>query len=986
MSIVNAIVPNFNRITLQKSHFDFGIFFIKNLCFKHKISYFRIVFHLKLIPQTNLKAKITLLLFFVNFLLFSQEFPPIIKYSPAVYGAGNQSWMIAQDQQNFLYFANNDGLLEYNGTNWQLYPSPNETIIRSVKVIRNKIFTGCYMNFGYWTRQTNGKLKYTSLSDTIKSKILDDEQFWNILQYDQWILFQSLNRIYIYDTKTGKFKIIAPKNGVVKSFAHKNAIYFQTLKEGLFEIESGKAKLVSDDSILKKYIIVNVFSSDEGLMIQTQLDGIYKFDRNNLTRFSTDVDVELKSGFVYSSQLLQDGSFALGTVSNGIYILSKTGKLKYHLSQGKGLSNNTALSLFEDKDQNLWVGLDNGINCINVQSPVHSFTDDTGALGTVYASATFNGLLYVGTNQGLFYKPIESNAEFKFISGTKGQVWSLFVYDNTLFCGHDSGTFIITGESARSIFSSSGTWKFEPVPNGRNQLLQGNYYGISVLEKINNQWVFKNKIKGFDYSSRYFEITNNFDVYVSHEYKGIFRLKVDKSLSEANGFFAYKSPQKGKNASLVKFNNAIYYACKDGIFKLSQKTKQFEKDKLLSSIFEKDEYTSGKLIVDHSNRIWLFSKNYIHYFSASKLSNQLKQNVIPIPSSLTNSMLGFENITQISKSTYLIGTTDGYYTLNVDDLSFKNYTVLITTINVNKQNDILKNVAIRGEGSFNSNENNITLDYTVPEYNKYINSEYQYLLEGFQNEWSEWSTKATVNFKNLSPGKYTFKVRAKYANTILQNTATYTFIILKPWYLTNLACFAYFLLILVLAYFINKAYRNFYHKQKEKLIEENNLLLEIKELENEQQLMKLRNEQLSQDVDNKNRELAVSTMSLNSKNELLAFIKDDLKKNTQNDSNSIKSVISTINKNITEEDSWNVFKAAFDNADKDFLKRIKQIHPLLTPNDLRLCAYLRLNLSSKEIAPLFNISVRSVEIKRYRLRKKMDLQHEIGLVEYILAV
>jgi AraC family chitin signaling transcriptional activator len=150
--------------------------------------------------------------------------------------------------------------------------------------------------------------------------------------------------------------------------------------------------------------------------------------------------------------------------------------------------------------------------------------------------------------------------------------------------------------------------------------------------------------------------------------------------------------------------------------------------------------------------------------------------------------------------------------------------------------------------------------------------------------------------------------------------------------------------------------------------------------------MKLRNDQLSQDVDEKNRELAVSTMSLNSKNELLAFIKEDLKKTNQDDDNNIKSVIRTINKNITEEDSWKIFKEAFDSADKDFLKRIKQLHSALTPNDLRLCAYLRLNLSSKEIAPLFNISVRSVEIKRYRLRKKMDLQHEIGLVEYILAV
>ena len=933
-----------------------------------------------------MKTKLSTLCFFMGFILFSQELPPIIKYSSNLYGAGNQSWMISQDDKNVMYFANNEGLLEYNGTDWELYPTPNETIMRSVKVIDNTIYTGCYMNFGYWTRQSNGKLKYTSLSNTIKNKILDDEQFWNILNYDHWILFQSLNRIYIYDTKTQKIKIISPENGVIKSFSTKNSIYYQTINEGLFEIEGGKGKLISDNPILKKYTIVNVFAINEGLLIQTQLNGFYKLIGTALTPFVTEVDAQIKSGFVYSSQKLHDGSYALGTVSNGVFILSNTGKLNYHISQNKGLSNNTVLSLFEDKDQNVWVGLDNGINCINLQTPVHSFTDDTGVLGTVYASIAYKEMLYIGTNQGLFCKRYQSTDNFQFINGTKGQVWSLFEYENTLFCGHDSGTFIVESTSAKNIFKSSGTWKFEAVPNNKNILFQGNYYGISVLEKNNNQWRFKNKIEGFNYSSRYFEITSNLEVYVSHEYKGIFRFKLDGSFSKAKNVYAYSSPAKGKNASLTKFNGAIYYAYKGGIFKLNSATKQFDKDKLLSSIFEKDEYTSGKLIVDQSNKIWLFSKNYIHYFSASKLSTQLKQNVIPIPSSLTNSMLGFENITPISKSTYLIGTTDGYYTLNIDDLSFKNYTVTISEILINKQNETLKNVILNEEGNFKSDENNITLSYTVPEYNKYINSEYQYLLEGFQNEWSEWNTKSSVNFKNLSPGKYTFKVRAKYANTLLQNTATYTFVVLKPWYLTNLACFIYLLLFVVIGYFVNKAYRNFYQKQKEKLIEENNLLLEIKELESEQQLMKLRNEQLSQDVDNKNRELAVSTMSLNSKNELLAFIKEDLKKNTQDDNKNIKSVIRTINDNITEEDSWKIFKEAFDNADKDFLKRIKATHPLLTPNDLRLCAYLRLNLSSKEIAPLFNISVRSVEIKRYRLRKKMDLQHQIGLVEYILAV
>lgn len=917
---------------------------------------------------------------------FSQELPPIVKYSPENYGAGNQNWMISQDQNKFVYFANNDGLLEFNGSHWQLYPSPNETIIRSVKVIGDKIFTGSYMEFGFWTRRSDGVLQYHSLSTAIKKHILVDEQFWNILNYDQWVLFQSLNRIYIYDTKSGSFKIIAPNDDIIKSFRTNNSIYYQTSSEGLFEIEAGQSRLISNNPILKNNRIVNVFSLDDELIISTQTNGFYKLSGTVLSKFSTDIDAEITESSVYSSELLSNGSFAIGTVSNGIFIVSKEGNKLYHISQRNGLGNNTALSLFEDSEKNLWVGLDNGINCINLQSPIKSYVDDSGMLGTIYCSILYEGKLYIGTNQGLFYKNYKSNDEFQFVNGTKGQVWSLYVYDGTLFCGHDTGTYIIENGKAQNIFSKSGTWKFETVPGQKELLLQGNYYGISVLEKKNNQWHFRNKIAGFHYSSKYFEITNNFEIYVSHEYKGIFRLETNSKLLKIKSFFTYNEPSKGKNSCLIKFNNSIYYSYKKGVFKLNNKTKQFIKDKLLSSVFEKDEYTSGKMIVDSTNKIWLFSKNHISYYLSSKLSNQLERNSIPIPVSLTNSMLGYENLFQLSNSNYIFGTTDGYYTININDLSFKNYKVSIFNITANKLNKPFRSIPIQEEGRFKFDENNITFNYTVPEYNKYINAEYQYLLEGFQNEWSDWSTNSSINFKNLPSGDYVFKLRAKFANSNLENTAIYSFTILKPWYGTNLAVFIYFVLIIILARFIHKKYKKYYQNLNSKLIEENNLLLEIQGLENEQQLMRIKNEQLSQDVDSINRELAASTMSLNSKNELLAFIKEDLNKTSEGETRSIRSVISTINKNISKDDSWNVFQEAFDNTDKGFLKKIKIAHPSLTPQDLRLCAYLRLNLSSKEIAPLLNISVRSVEIKRYRLRKKIDLSHEQGLVEYILAI
>ncbi|MBX9808493.1 MAG: LuxR family transcriptional regulator, partial [Flavobacteriaceae bacterium] len=266
-------------------------------------------------------------------LIFSQELPPIIKFSATTYEAGNQNWMISQDKNHYLYFANNEGLLEFNGSSWTLYASPNESIIRSVKVINDKIFTGCYMEFGFWQRQDDGRLKYTSLSKTIKSKILYDEEFWNVINYDQWVVFQSLNRIYIYDSQTGQFKIITSKRGITKSYRTNNSIYFQSLKEGLFEIEVGKSRLVSDSEILKKNRIVNVFNIDEGLLIQTEFNGFYILKDKVLSKYSIEADSGLASTSVYSSQRLSDGSFVIGTVSNGIFILTKEWKVKYHITQ-----------------------------------------------------------------------------------------------------------------------------------------------------------------------------------------------------------------------------------------------------------------------------------------------------------------------------------------------------------------------------------------------------------------------------------------------------------------------------------------------------------------------------------------------------------------------------------------------------------------------------------------------------------------------------
>ena len=141
---------------------------------------------------------------------------------------------------------------------------------------------------------------------------------------------------------------------------------------------------------------------------------------------------------MYNSIQLSDGSFLLGTISDGIIYLNSNGDLNYQINQNNGLGNNTVLSLFEDIDKNIWLGLDNGINYVEMNSPFKIYHDRSGELGSIYAMQIFDNNLYLGTNQGLFYKEINTKTDFKLIEGTEGQVWSLVILDNQLFCGHNN--------------------------------------------------------------------------------------------------------------------------------------------------------------------------------------------------------------------------------------------------------------------------------------------------------------------------------------------------------------------------------------------------------------------------------------------------------------------------------------------------------------------------------------------------------------------
>lgn len=915
------------------------------------------------------------------FELQAQELPPIINYKPVDYKAESQNWDITQSQDKVMFFANNAGLLEFNGATWNIYQNPNESIMRSVLAVGNRIYSGCYMDFGFWDRNVEGRMMYTSLIPKLEGSIISDEEFWNIKHLDQYVLFQSLDRILIYDTQNESINVISSNSRITKMFLVDDTIYFQRQNEGLFRIDQGVDVLVNSNDLFKRDVVVNIFKNSDSLEILMQNEGFYVLNDSEL-RYLKSIELANSSPSIYSAIQLVSGEYIFGSVGSGIIDTSKELSINYQIDQTKGLGNNTVLKVFEDKDQNIWLGYDNGIGCINTNSPLRIFRDIKGELGSVYTSAIHDNKLFLGTNQGLFYKDVASEESFTFVEGSQGQVWCLFTHDNTLFIGHNFGTFIYNQNSLQKISNIEGAWVIKNVIGNPQMLIQGNYNGIHVLHKKEKQWRVRNKLNGFNISSRFLELSGN-QIFVNHEYKGLFKITIDGALTKAINI-SVDSLKKGTNSGLMTFKDDILFANKDGIYKYNEKSNDFEKDTLYSTFYNTSDYLSGRLITtDNGGKLWNFNNSSVNYFSTGTINNELSLNKIPLPQSLRNNVSNYENVLSISDKEYLIGTHFGYIIVDVEKLDLVPEPIRInrlTAYSLSKDNTQEYSLDENIEIPFDMH--NIEFSFSVPEYDRYLTKEFQYRLIGYYDEWSNWTTASTKYFENLKYGNYTFEVRAKEGENMQTDVERFSFKIARPWYLSSYMIIVYSLGGFLLSLLVHKVYTTYYRRQREKLLVKAKTDLELKELENEQQRMKFNNDKLRQDIESKSRELATSTMNLIKKNEFLSTVKNELHK--IDDNNQLKNIIKIIDNNLNSTDDWKLFEEAFNNADKGFLQKVKDKHQGLTPNDLRLCAYLRLNLSSKEIAPLLNISPRSVEVKRYRLRKKMNLPHETSLANYII--
>jgi ligand-binding sensor domain-containing protein/DNA-binding CsgD family transcriptional regulator len=935
--------------------------------------------------------------------------PDVINYAKGVYNAGSQNWDIKQDKNGVMYFANNEGLLSFDGNFWKTHPVPNRTIVRSVEIGGdNKLYIGAQDDLGFFSPEHNGQLQYHSLRYLIPEKDRSFADVWDIINHEGDIFFRSTNKIYqlndgrmtVYETPAWLF--MGGANGFLMAQDARNELMF--FNKGVWAPFLGQNEMPGE-FLVTGFLPLNKDSS----LIATYKHGLYILSGKKITAFKSPA-IDLVSGLhIYSVCNAANQQVAIGTALEGCFIVDQKGQLVQRLARDEGLQNNNILSIFSDAQNNLWMGLDNGIDLVAYNQAIKHIYPQSQNEGSGYASIVYKNQLYIGTSNGLYKAPLSAQQDISFVKSsfepvenTKGQVWNLSEINGQLLMGHHEGAFVIENAHARLLDKTVGFWQFLPLNNilPSAVIVAGNYQGISFYNYANDQFTPSTINSKFE-SARFLAISSDNNIWVAHPYKGIYRIQLNGTASPDVKLYHDEDQLNGVNHVTI-YKNRLFAATEKGVLEYHPERDSFEVSPFFKTYF--GDMSIRYLKEDGSGNIWFVHEKRMGVIDVSGA----KPEVIYIPELDRKMVSGFEHIYPLDANNVFIGAEKGFYLLNYQQYR-KNRPELRVQI---------RSVSIRGPGDsllyggyFNNvNEmqvqpqdaireishkwNSLHFEYSTNLYGNQINMEYSYKLDEFDVGWSDWSKKIEKDYTNLPAGKYTFMLKARNNLGVESAITTYSFSVQPPWYQTIWAYLLYIWLLFMAMYLIH-------YRQNKKLLleqvrhaEEQKKLKYLHQLEmekTEKEIVKLKNEKLEAEIAHKNTELASTAMHLVQKGELLSKVKDDLVKqmrnvNPQTSYDELKRMVKVLGEDDRIDKDWGNFAQHFDAVHSDFLMAVKQVHPNLSPNELKLCAYLRMNLASKEIAPLLNISVRGVEISRYRLRKKLEISTETNLFDYLLGI
>jgi ligand-binding sensor domain-containing protein/DNA-binding CsgD family transcriptional regulator len=941
--------------------------------------------------------------------------PEIINYNSLDFHASTEIRCIRQGKNGIVYMANNDGLLTFNGRYWKLHRLPNKAAVRSIALdTTGKIYVGGHDEIGYFFPAANGTLEYHSLKHLIPPVDHQFADIWDIIIAGDVVYFRTIESIF--ELKQNKITFYdAPGGWLMMTWANQR-LYTTDRTLGLLTLNNGKWEPACNNTPTTGLRIKDITAwKGDTLLVASLNSGLYLLCNNTLLPYKTSIDPLLKNDRINCARKIADNQYAIGTIGNGLFILDEKGRLFQRFSRSEGLQNNNIFCLFPDNDHNLWLGLENGIDLVNYSTSLRHIYPDKNNQVSGTAITVFNNQLYVGTSNGLFALPVNpaekdlsaSSGSFTEVANTKGQVWGLQEVNNQLLMAHQDGAFHISNGNALPLADKQGTWSFLPLQPGagyQQQVIAGAYTGLLLLSYTNGtQPDNMLKIDSL-YESMRFLATDNNIIWGSHPYRGIFRMELspDKKTVLRKTIFTQKDGlPAGANNYVYHVKNRIAVATEKGIYEYNAATRKMVPSAYFKPFFK--DMPVRFLTEDKEGNIWFVSNQLIGVVDVNHPADSNYFSIIWFPTLPAQAITSPGYIYPYDKENIFVCSGKGIYHINYQQYmnASTHLGVLLSSVTALSPKDSLifggytsAGTAQKAIARLPKRWNSFHFEYTVNVYPQKDNIEFSCKLSGLDHDWSDWSQRTEKDYTNLPYGTYTFSVRARNNTGNISETVSYAFEVLPAWYQTGWAYAAYMLLAGGLIFILLQQHKKrvrYLQQQHDTAQKQLHYLHQLELYKNEKEIIALQNDKLASEVTLKNKELATITMHMMSRGKLVARIREELslllkKTGLSNANSEFKPILRLLEDAEKGDNDWEQFAAHFDEVHHNFLHIIKKKYPILSATDLKLCAYLKLNLSSKEIAQLMNISLKGVEISRYRLRKKLQLETEVNLFDFLINV
>ncbi len=942
------------------------------------------------------------------FLLFSSQIlgqpfigqREITNYEKKKYNAGTQNWQIQQDKQGRMYFANNEGVLSFDGNYWELYPLPNKTIVWSIEMANNKLFVGGQDEIGYLSPDDGGQLVFHSLKSLLDESDQKFADIWNIVNVGEDIFFRSISRLFKWNK--GKMKVYQPSSTWFFLGKFQNKVIAHDETRGIMMYKNGNWEVfIKKQDLPENFYITSISDYTQGSsIITTSKNGLFQLTEEGIKPL-TIKGVNNNQHFT-SVVKIDEFNYILGTYNNGVYLFNEKNEVIESFSKQEGLQNNNLRSLYIDKSKNIWMGLNNGISFIPFNNAIKDINPVNFGDGSGYSMAVHKNHMYFASSNGTFELPFENKKDLSYLKNdltniSEGQTWKLGILNNQLYAGKEDGLYQIENRNTKIVDKKSGYWIFETLSNKQNLVVTGSYEQVRLFNHNEGQLKDIGNIKSFAGSARFLATDADQNIWISHPYRGVYKINLKDSSTKL-----YTSDQglpSTLNNHVYKIKNKVLIATERGIFEYNEVNDRFEMSSYYKKIY--GDKSVRYLKEDVLGNIWFVQEKNLGVIDLSGP----KPSIVYIPELNGNILSGFENVYSYDKYNTFIGGQKGFYQIN-----FEKYKENISPLKI-----FIRNIKIKGDidsvlfggyhGNINEEQslsnignakvayqlNSFHFEYVSPLFEQQTNLEYSYRLKGFDKTWSDWNKKTEKDYTNLSIGYYVFEVKARNNLNNESPVTSYIFQVLPPWYFNIWSITFYGILLFILIYLLYKLQAKKYSKRYQEQQKELELKHQIELEKTDKELVQLKNEKLETEIEFKNSELASSAMNLVQKKEFILKIKETLQHLNKSekesmDSQDLKKLLRSLSEEEKLNDEWEQFSIHFNNVHGDFLIKLSEKYPILKAHELKLSAYLRMNLTSKEIAQLMSISVRGVEISRYRLRKKLNIPTETNLFQFLFEI